>query len=270
MPQASELFLYTPMSPLSLWLIATTGALTLALLSYRFRLLSGSGAIGAAVVGTAIAGGGSLEWAAPLLLFFASGSLLSRLAPRNRFEEKGARRDAMQVLANGGVAAIAGILHAITGSHLWSVAALGSLAAAAADTWATEIGGTVRGRTFSLTTFRPVEPGRSGGVSIAGTLGGAIGGGAIAASGAAVGMIEWSMVPLIALAGTLGMIVDSIAGASLQYLGVCPHCGRTVESRAHCGVHSQRLRGARWITNDAVNIICTVTGALIACLLASR
>ena len=49
----------------------------------------------------------------------------------------------MQVLANGGVFALAALLGAVLGSP-WpaagSRAALGALAASAADTWATEIG----------------------------------------------------------------------------------------------------------------------------------
>jgi len=251
----------------TLWLVGGAGASVLALASYRLGLLSRSGAIVAIPIGTAIVGGGGLAWAAPLFLFFASGSALSRLAPRNRFEAKGARRDGMQVFANGGVAALAALLHAATGEALWSIAALGSLAAAAADTWATETGGTIRGRTISLATLQPITPGRSGGVSLAGTAGGIVGAGIVSAGGGVVGMVPWSVLPLTVLAGTLAMLVDSLSGATLQYAGVCPVCGATVEQVQHCGVRTERQRGAAWITNDLVNIICTVTGALLVCLL---
>ena len=86
------------------------------------------GLAAALVVGGGVAAG--FEWSGLLLLFafFLSGSLLTQWSGG-----AGGRRDAGQVLANGGVAAAA----AIAGG--WPAFA-GALAAATADTWATEIG----------------------------------------------------------------------------------------------------------------------------------
>src|SRR5512132_2750067 len=79
-----------------------------ALAARRTRTLSTSGAIAAALVGTtAIAAGWS--WGLLLISFFVSTSALSKLGERQKAErvgsvvEKSGKRDAGQVLANGGV-----------------------------------------------------------------------------------------------------------------------------------------------------------------------
>ena len=52
---------------------------------------------------------------------------------------------------------------------------LGTLAAATADTWATEVGTLAGGTPRSIRTLRPVPAGTSGGVSVVGTLASVLG-----------------------------------------------------------------------------------------------
>src|SRR5689334_21770876 len=87
---------------------------TIALVARAARSLTTSGAIAATILGTLAVTVG-WNWAALLILFFISSTVLSRLG-RARKEErtspilaKGAERDAIQVLANGGVFAGAAI-----------------------------------------------------------------------------------------------------------------------------------------------------------------
>ena len=160
-----------------------------------------------------------------LLAFFISGSLLSQGGER--------RRNARQVIANGGIAALA----ALAGS--WTAFA-GAIAAATADTWATEIGRHARALPRLITTGRPVPAGTDGGITVLGTAGGCAGAAAIAALSSLLGQPGIA----IAVAGVLGMFVDSLLGASVQ---------GTV----------------RWLDNDAVNLAATASGAGLA-LLASR
>src|SRR5436190_20224504 len=78
-----------------------------------FRLLTFSGAVAAFAVGFFIFAFGGPALTAALLAFFFSSSLLSRIG-RSRKESslfgKGATRDWAQVLANGLVAAVMGVL----------------------------------------------------------------------------------------------------------------------------------------------------------------
>ena len=91
-------------------------ALIIAVLAYRLRSLDRSGALSATLVGTVIFGLGGLPWAILLLTFFVSSSALTR-AFRQRKQgldekySKGGRRDAGQVLGNGGLATIFAALH---------------------------------------------------------------------------------------------------------------------------------------------------------------
>ena len=96
----------------------------------RFRLLSTSGAVAAVLLAVVLLGLGGLEAFIPVLVFFLSSSMLSRIADGiapdadGRFA-KGSERDALQVAANGGVAAIAEVCMAAGGGERWYAALLG-------------------------------------------------------------------------------------------------------------------------------------------------
>src|SRR3954466_3649333 len=128
-------------------LIGAVAALAIAFAARRAHSLSTSGAIAAAIVGTAAVAAG-WSWGVLLIAYFVSSSLLSRLGRRRKLIqtagmiEKGGPRDAFQVLSNGlafTVLALVWTFHHDTVSAI-KCAAAASLAASAADTWATEIG----------------------------------------------------------------------------------------------------------------------------------
>jgi uncharacterized protein (TIGR00297 family) len=193
------------------------------------RWLTGRGAAAALVVGMATIWGMGWRGLVLLLAFFVSGSLLTTAAAKGRRRGGEWRRNARQVIANGGVAALA----ALAGS--WPAFA-GSLAAATADTWATEIGSFSRTPPRLITSGKLVPAGTDGGITLLGTAGG-MGGAAFMAG------LAFAVEPRVALAalvaGVLGMFVDSLVGATLQ--------------------------GAfRWLDNDAVNLVATLSGAASA------
>ncbi len=233
--------------------------------------LSAGGALAASVVGAATFGFGGLPAGAALVAFFVSGSWLSRRAAvaGEVASAKGHRRDALQVVANGGVAALAAVASGL-GFGLADGAVLGALAAAAADTWASEIGVRSRAPPTSIASGKPVSPGTSGGVTSLGWLAAGLGGlfvGLVYAA-TARGRFGWRQPVLVALAaGLIGSLGDSIGGATVQAAYRCPACGALVESsRRHCRDAMQPatlVRGARWVTNDAVNLIATCIGGLI-------
>ncbi len=123
------------------------------------------------------------------------------------------------------------------------VALLACLAEATADTVSSEIGAAFGGRPFLITTFRRVEPGTDGAVSLLGTVAGCLGAGFVVALG------MWSMgLPLregltAFVGGIAGLMFDSFLGA-------------TVERRG-------------WLGNDWVNFLSTIAGGVVAWWLAS-
>ena len=215
------------------------------------KWLTPDGLVAALGVGVAVCWGLGWRGAALLLAFFLSGSLLTQLATG-----RGGRRTARQVIANGGAAALAALL----GS--WPAAA-GALAAAAADTWATEIGSFSPTPPRLITSWAPVTRGTSGGITALGTAGGLAGAltmGALAhllpPPGAAPGIAG------IAGAGIAGMLFDSLLGATGQGVYECGACAaRSERADTICHEPVRLIRGWQWLDNDAVNLAATVVGA---------
>lgn len=215
--------------------------------SWMRRWLTASGVVTAALVGLALAAGLGGPGLALLVFFFVSSSALTRRRARaGTGVEAGARagRTGSQVLANGAIATAAALAAAL---DAWppepaALAASGSLAAATADTWATEIGERLARNTRLVTTWRRVAPGTNGAVSWPGTLAGLTG--ALVMGGlAAIAFADRAWVVPVAAAGVGGMAVDSVLGATLE--------GRRP-----------------WLGNDAVNWAGTCSGALLALILA--
>jgi uncharacterized protein (TIGR00297 family) len=237
----------------------------------RMRALSTSGTLVGTIVG-AIALFAGWSWGILLGTHFVVASALSKFGERRKVElagevvQKGDRRDAKQVLANGGVYVLAALAYLLTHNGSWYAVGAGSLAASAADTWATEIGTLFGGNPVSIVSGRTVPAGTSGGVSLAGTLA-SVGGALFIAAGAA--LARWP-VPFTAIlvGGVAGAVADSFLGATLQTRRWCDVCARETEQLVHnCGNQTRRTGGLRGFDNDAVNAVCSGVGALIALLL---
>ena len=249
-----------------------------AAIGWRCRALSPGGAATATAIGGITVGGAGWRGGAALVAFFASSTLLGRLPGSRRIEQqRGSQRDAVQVLANGGVAsalALAGSMDGTQTNAVYRAGFGGALAAAAADTWATEIGSRSPRPPRSVVTWQPVRRGASGGVTAAGLLASAAGAGLIAGCEASGLGQPWAArrAPFIAVTagGFAGSVADSLLGATVQAIRFCDTCGRETELRVHgCGAPTRHLRGLAWCDNDAVNLLATATGAVTAIAIAA-
>ena len=248
-------------------------AAIIAAAAVQARLLSRAGAVAAALVGTAAVTAG-WSWGILLVVFFALTSALSgyhaerkRALTRGILAKGSTIRDATQVLANGEVFAAAGVLWLGTADPLFLAAGAGAIAAAAADSWATETGVAFGGIPRSIVSGRPMARGTSGGVTVAGLLGAVAG--AVAMAGTML-LIGWPRAVAAAafLAGMLGMLIDSVLGATVQARRLCADCRAETEQPVHhCGRPTQVIRGVRWMDNDMVNLLATLSGAVIAAIL---
>lgn len=249
---------------------------------WRRRLLTPSGALAAVACGATVTAGGGWGWAGALVAFFLSGSALSRLKGERKAAlddvwEKGSRRDAGQVWANGGVGMVAALAQAHSPSPAAAAVYFGSLATSAADTWATELGVLASAPPRRLTDGRPVARGTSGGVTALGLLASVAGAALI---GGIAGLSERGprrlrarlrQAATITFAGAAGALFDSLLGATVQAAYRCPRCGQPTERRVHrCGQATVLVRGWRWLDNDAVNFVAALAGALVALALRLR
>lgn len=249
------------------FLIWTGFSLIMFLMAIRARALSASGGVAAFLIGLIIFGTGGLPWIMPLIVFFLLSSILSKIRKRaaagdpdwNNFQ-KGSRRDILQVLANGGVATIIALInHHYPVSGLYPVY-LSAIAAANADTWATEIGFFSRRRPRHIVSWQRIPRGASGGISIIGTAGTIAGAATIALTGWLFGSSA-EVAGIIILAGLAGSLIDSLIGGTIQARFTCPSCGKSTENKIHCGVATNFHSGISWIDNDLVNLLCTMSGA---------
>jgi uncharacterized protein (TIGR00297 family) len=253
-------------------------AVTSSYLAYRFQSLNKDGAIAAVFIGTIIFGLGGWQWAVLLLAFFISSSALTR-AFKNRklgLEEKyskGGRRDASQVLSNGGIAALLVLLHALLPQAIWIWSAFSAaLAAVNADTWATELGVLNPNPPRLITDIgKSVEKGTSGAISLYGTTAALLG-------AAFIGFLAVILFPnghgslflLVTISGLFGSLLDSLLGATVQAIYFCPKDNKETEKHPlhTCGTPTVRIRGWSWLNNDLVNVACGVCGAAIPLLAA--
>ncbi|KAH9608491.1 hypothetical protein KSS87_016289 [Heliosperma pusillum] len=100
------------------------------------------------------------------------------------------------------------------------------------DTWSSEIGVLSEAQPRLITTFKPVRKGTNGGVTRTGLLAAAAGGGVIGLTFVVLGFVtakcsadialkQLLVIPLSALSGLGGSVIDSLLGATLQFSGFC-------------------------------------------------
>jgi uncharacterized protein (TIGR00297 family) len=261
------------------WPAALVASLLIAAAAWQQRGLTRSGAVAAAVIGACAL---CVSWGAGIFLvaWFVMATTISKVGKEKKSQrilgmvEKGGQRDAGQVLANGGVfllltatlllAGPACAAHSRCG-YLLSVAAAGSLAAAGADTWATEIGTLAGGSPWSLRTASRVAVGTSGAVTLSGTVAMIAGAGLLALLAGWCSFVptETRTVLAVATGGLLGAMTDTLIGAFVQERRWCDRCSMETEQQIHvCEAQTRHLGGLSGLSNDAVNGLCAMAGAL--------
>ena len=247
-------------------LIWTLGSAVIIYMAYKLKSLSAGGTAGAFIMGIFIFGAGGVQWITPIVAFFILSSILSKIGKKSAEAAlKDSKRDVLQVLANGGVPMVIALVNFYQPSNYAYAIFLGAIAAAAADTWATEIGYFSKNKPRHILNFKTVEKGTSGGVTFLGLFGSILGAGVIGL----IGMNWLNNFPIhwIVLAGFIGSLVDSFLGGSVQAIFHCAVCNKETEKRIHCDIYSNHIRGFKWLDNNGVNFMNTLVGSMIVFLL---
>ena len=195
-----------------------------AILSVIAQKLTFSGAIAAAAVGLLVFAGGGYTGFIMLVAFFLVGTLATGWKKREKHRFKAAsdrsvKRNAGQVLANGGIPALLGLLILWIPHHtgLLKLMMAAALSSAMADTLSSEFGMLYGRWFFNILTFRKERKGLDGVISITGLLFGIAGSAVIAfIYSLSFGRTFW----LIIFAGAIGNMADSILGAMFERRGV--------------------------------------------------
>ena len=215
-----------------------------ALAAVMLRAVDPIGAVFGCLTAFLIFLGGGFPAIILLGLFFLVGSLatvwnMQKKISSGLAQENKGRRSVSNVLGNGGVAAVLGLLAWRFPEHsvLLQYMIAASLASATSDTLSSEMGNVYGSRFYKIPGLGPGRRGEDGAASPEGTAFGLIGSAGIAlAYGFTAG---WNRaVAWIAIAGFLGNLTDSILGGSLQKGG--------------------------YLNNHGVNFLSTLAAALFA------
>jgi len=192
----------------------------------------------------------------PLLAVFVLTYLATKIG-RTKKEQLGTAegkrgRNAAQVAANLGMASLAASFPygAFKPDQIWlpslaaiaTFASLAALAEAAADTVSSEIGQVFGGDPRLITTFKRTTKGSDGGITLVGTLAGALAALLVMMAGFAAKdgshfPVDLASICLGTIGATLGLLFDSVLGGTFERKG--------------------------WLNNDAVNFLSTLSAILI-------
>lgn len=199
---------------------------SVAMAGWKARTVSASGAIVGVVIGLTIYScSGAGGW---LLLFagFLAASGSSRIGLKRKqvlgiAEEREGRRGPGNALANCGLATLAALL-AVTTRHPQGAlfVMVVALVAGGSDTVASEVGKAWGGRTYLITRWARVPPGRPGAVSLEGTAAGIVAALALAALGLVFGLMPASHLASAVIGATIGSVVESALAATFEGPGI--------------------------------------------------
>lgn len=240
----------------------------------------------------------SYTFMASLLVFFIVCSKVTnwKSMVKRTFEEnfkEGGKRNWLQVICNGGIAAELALLYCIdsgskelpinfskyyTSSWL-SCGIIGALACSCGDTFASEIGSAIGDEPRLITNLRRVPRGTNGAVSLVGTMASILGGFLIGLTFFITNTLvidaellnasppQWPVIILGMYAGFIGSLMDSLLGATLQF------SGRNKETGVICecpGKDVIPISGTPFFDNHNVNLLASLFAAAITSLTAYK
>jgi uncharacterized protein (TIGR00297 family) len=185
---------------------------------------------------------------APVFLL-VSGSVSGRLFRKSHSSDE---RTAQQVFANGWIGAVLYMLYGVTNQETWLVLAWCSFAISICDTVSSEVGTAVGGKTFNIGSFRVMQPGLSGGISAAGTVGGLVALLLLVVCLHFLLPVNSMQLLWVVTTGMLGMLLDSYMGSRWQALW--KQGNQWVETLGD-RPGAQLVKGVAWLDNHWVNFL---------------
>ena len=237
-------------NPWAIALTLNTILLAIAFISPK-KLLTPVGNINGAILGVLV--WGTLGWRGYLIVIFyflvGSGLTFVRMEQKESegiAEERSGMRGAGNVWSSALAATICAIATWFVPDPIKQLFVLGYVASFCtklSDTTASEIGKAYGKTTYLITTLKAVPRGTEGAVSLEGTIAGAFASVVLAVIAWIIGLISSIEIVWCVVAAFIATTIESLIGA-------------TLESRLP------------WLTNDLVNFINTVIGAIAAISLA--
>ncbi|KAF2304581.1 hypothetical protein GH714_034002 [Hevea brasiliensis] len=230
------------------------------------------------------------NFGAILLAFSFSSSEITKVGEEKKrridadFKE-GGQRNWIQVLFNSGMSTVLAVV-------FWKLSGLqdkcldtkestvitsliggiiGHYSCSNGDTWSSELGVLSDAQPRLITTFKPVRKGTNGGVTMVGLVAAAAAGSVIGLTFVLFGFFTRSceydvalkqilVIPLAAMAGLCGSLIDSLLGATLQFSGFCTVRNKVVGKP---GPTVKKISGLNFLDNNAVNLVSILLTSLL-------
>lgn len=217
--------------------------LSVMIVSVLAKKLTLSASLLGGIIGLCVYAGAGFTGIAMMAAFFILGTAATSWQMKIKVAKAIAEKDSgqrkwSQVVANGGVAAMTGIMIYFYPEHLILLRLMmaASFSSATADTLSSELGNVYGKRFYNVLSFQKDERGLDGVVSLEGTLAGLCG--SIIIAFIFIIGFGWnlSFFMIIVLSGTIGNFFDSLLGAAFERKG--------------------------YLKNDAVNFINTLVAAV--------
>lgn len=214
----------------------------LGFITYKRKSLDLFGSAVMVIMGIIIIFSAGTNWLLLIILFLVMSLFATKYSKKYKMSlgEFEGRRTSKNVISNGVVACF---MAAFGGYYMPFVGGfIGAIATATADTLGSEIG-VLDAHPRLITTFQKVDPGTNGAVSVLGTIVGMVGAAIIGIVAFLLGIMPDPVAAILVavVSGTLGCFMDSILGALFE--------------------------NRKLMTNEHVNLIATIVGAIIGILL---
>jgi uncharacterized protein (TIGR00297 family) len=244
-------------APVAIWIIGLSALL--GLVTWRLRATTAAAAVTGVLITASLMFSTVVVPYAPwhtalvptiavFLLAFVATRAGRRQKERLGTAEGHRGRSASQIAANLGLAALASsspvqsslmdsrwLPHHAASQIMLFALTVAALAEAAADTASSEIGQVLGGRPRMITSFKAVDPGRDGAISLAGSLAGVVAAAIVAYAGMWALGGGWRLFEVSCAGAVFGLFFDSLLGATLEEHGL--------------------------LNNDAVNFLSTASAA---------
>ena len=238
------------------------GIAVVSFFTFKMKWLTSDGAVSAALMGCVLVISPQPEWVIPALVFFVSGSLISFL-PGKKNTQGHEPRSSFQVFCNGLISTVFIALYFITSDFIFLVAGIAALATSMSDTTSSEFGIRYGKKTYNILSFKSVNAGLSGGVSVTGTIAGitSLSLFCLIPFGI-IGEFNLKVYLIIFSSGLFGNLIDSYLGALYQVKYRAPSSPEWSDYPVKS--LGQEVHGYPLITNDVVNLLSTILASFLA------
>ena len=206
------------------WLIAIGFNFLLILLVHKLPLLTKQGWFHAGILGSILLGAFGWNGWLSVVIYLVLGSLVTRLGFKKKklsglAEGRDGRRGPENVWGSAGTGAILAILFElnIANPDIILLAFAASFTAKLADTFGSEIGKRWGRKTVLITSFKPVEAGTDGGITIEGTLASLLGSICMVFFMILLDFVPFNLIALLVISiGFISTLMESYLGAIFQ------------------------------------------------------